>query len=42
MTDIAEPAWGNTLDLSDISFDGLATHESMNGRRNGGTGRGAE
>jgi hypothetical protein len=45
MTDTAEPAWGNTIDIDfsdDIAFDGLATHETVNGRRNGGKRRAAE
>ena len=37
MTYIAEPAWGNTVD---IAFDGLAAHETTNDKkkssRNGG------
>ena len=45
MTDTAEPAWGNTIDIDfsdDIAFGCVATHETMNGSRNGGKGRGAE
>jgi hypothetical protein len=45
MTHTAEPSWDNTIDIDfsdDIAFDGLATHETVNGRRNGGKGRGAE
>ena len=45
MTDTAEPAWGNTVDVDHIAFDGLATHEPTNGdeqsSRNGGNRRGA-
>jgi hypothetical protein len=49
MTDTAEPAWGNTIDIDfsdDIPFDGLATHKTTNGisqsNRNRGKGRAAE
>jgi hypothetical protein len=31
MTHTAKPAWGNIVDVDNIAFDGLATHETTNG-----------
>ena len=49
MTYTVEPDWGTTVDVDfsdDMAFDGLATHETTHGNkqgsRNGGNRRGAE